>query len=129
MNIPNDLKYSQSHEWIRVEGDTGTVGITDFAQHELGDIVFVEAPAVGASVSAGAQMGSVESVKAVSEVNSPVSGKVVEVNAEPADHPELLNSDPYGAGWMIKITLTHPGEIAGLMDAAAYAKYVAESTH
>lgn len=129
MTIPNDLKYSQSHEWIRVEGAVGTVGITDFAQHELGDIVFVEAPAVGASVSAGAQMGSVESVKAVSEVNSPVSGKVAEVNAEPADHPELLNTDPYGAGWIIKVTLSDAGELAGLMDAAAYAKYVAESAH
>ncbi|OYW04839.1 MAG: hypothetical protein B7X11_02505, partial [Acidobacteria bacterium 37-65-4] len=90
MNTPNDLKYTKSHEWIRVEGNVGTVGITDFAQHELGDIVFVEPPAQGSSVSAGAQMGSVESVKAVSEVNSPASGTVVEVNAEPADHPELL---------------------------------------
>lgn len=129
MNIPNDLKYTESHEWIRVEGNVGTVGITDFAQHELGDIVFVEPPAQGSTVSAGAQMGSVESVKAVSEMNSPASGTVVEVNAEPADHPELLNSDPYGAGWIIKIALTDAGELAGLMDAAAYAKYVAESAH
>lgn len=129
MNIPNDLKYTKSHEWIRVEGNVGTVGITDFAQHELGDIVFVEPPAQGSSISAGAQMGSVESVKAVSEVNSPASGTVVEVNAESADHPEILNSDPYGAGWIIKIALTDAGELAGLMDAAAYAKYVAESAH
>ncbi len=109
MNIPNDLKYTKSHEWVRVEGNAGTVGITDFAQHELGDIVFVEAPAEGTAVTAGASMGSVESVKAVSEVNSPVSGTVAEVNAELADHPELLNQDPYGGGWIVKITLSNAG--------------------
>ena len=129
MNIPSDLKYTKSHEWIRVEGMAGTVGVTDFAQQELGDIVFVEGPAQGASVSAGAAMGSVESVKAVSEVNSPVSGTVTQVNPELGDHPELLNTDPYGAGWLIKVTLTDAGELAGLMDADAYAKYVAESAH
>jgi len=129
MNIPSDLKYTKSHEWIRVEGMAGTVGVTDFAQQELGDIVFVESPAKGASVSAGAAMGSVESVKAVSEVNSPVSGTVTQVNPELGDHPELLNTDPYGAGWLIKITLSDAGEVAGLMDADAYAKYVAESAH
>ncbi len=129
MNIPNDLKYTKSHEWVRVEGNTGTVGVTDFAQHELGDIVFVEAPAAGTALTAGASMGSVESVKAVSDVNSPVSGTVAEVNEALADHPELLNQDPYGGGWIVKITLSSPGEIGGLMDAEAYAKYVAESAH
>jgi glycine cleavage system H protein len=129
MNIPSDLRYAKSHEWIRVEGQMGTVGVTDFAQQELGDIVFVESPAQGASVSAGAAMGSVESVKAVSEVNSPASGTVAQVNAELADHPELLNTDPYGAGWLIKVSLSDAGEVAGLMDADAYAKYIAESAH
>ena len=129
MNIPGDLKYTKSHEWIRVDGNAGTVGVTDFAQHELGDIVFVETPATGSSVSAGAPMGSVESVKAVSEVNSPASGTVAEINSDLADHPELLNTDPYGAGWLIKITLCDAGELAGLMDADAYAQYVAESAH
>lgn len=129
MNIPNDLKYTQSHEWVRLDGSVGIVGITDFAQHELGDIVFVEAPAEGTAVTSGANMGSVESVKAVSEVNSPVSGTVAEVNAELADHPELLNNDPYGAGWIVKVTLSNPGELDRLMDAEAYAKYVAESAH
>lgn len=129
MKIPSDLKYTKSHEWIRVEGTAGTVGVTDFAQQELGDIVFVELPAQGASVTADAAMGSVESVKAVSEVNSPVSGTVAQVNTELADHPELLNTDPYGAGWLIKVTLGDAGELAGLMDAAAYAKVVAESAH
>ena len=129
MNIPSDLKYTKSHEWIRVEGNVGTAGITDFAQQELGDIVFVEAPAQGSAVAAGAPMGSVESVKAVSEINAPASGAVSAVNADLADHPELLNADPYGKGWILKITLANAGEISGLMDAAAYAAYVAESAH
>ncbi len=129
MNIPSDLKYTKSHEWIRVEGNVGTAGITDFAQQELGDIVFVEAPAQGSAVAAGAPMGSVESVKAVSEINAPAGGAVSAVNADLADHPELLNADPYGKGWILKITLANAGELSGLMDAAAYAAYVAESAH
>jgi len=129
MNIPNDLKYTESHEWVRAEGNAGTMGVTDFAQHELGDIVFVEAPAAGTALTAGASMGSVESVKAVSDVNSPVSGTVAEVNEALADHPELLNQDPYGGGWIVKITLSSPGELDRLMDAEAYAKYVAETAH
>ncbi len=129
MNVPGDLRYTKTHEWVRVEGGTGTVGITDFAQHELGDIVFVEAPAAGTAVSAGAPMGSVESVKAVSEVVAPVSGTVAEANAALADHPELLNQEPFGQGWIVKVTLANPAEVDGLMDAAAYAKYVAESAH
>ena len=129
MNIPSDCRYTKTHEWVKVEGGAATVGISDFAQHELGDIVFVEGPAQGAAVSAGAPMGSVESVKAVSEVNAPVSGTVAEVNPELADHPEFLNQDPHGAGWIVKIALSNPGELESLMDAAAYAKYVAESAH
>jgi glycine cleavage system H protein len=129
MNIPSDLKYTKTHEWIRVEGGTGTVGVSDFAQHELGDIVFVEAPTEGSALKAGTAMGSVESVKAVSEMNAPASGTVAEVNAELGDHPELLNSDPYGAGWVVKVTLSDAGELGTLMDAQAYAVYVAESAH
>lgn len=126
MNIPADLKYTESHEWIRVEGDTGTVGLSDFAQHELGDIVYVEAPAEGTALTAGATMGSVESVKAVSDVYAPASGTVKEANAALQDHPELINSDPCGEGWIVKVALSDPSELGKLMDAAAYAKYVAE---
>ena len=126
MNIPADLKYTQSHEWIKVEGDTGTVGLTDFAQHELGDIVFVEAPAEGTPLTAGVTMGSVESVKAVSDVYAPVSGTVKEANAALQDHPELVNKDPYGEGWLVKVALSDPSELSKLMDAEAYAKYSAE---
>jgi len=129
MNIPQGLKYSKTHEWAKVEGNTATVGVTDFAQHELGDIVFVEAPPVGETVTAGTQMGTVESVKAVSELNAPVSGTVAEVNAGLGDNPELVNKDPYGEGWVAKVTLSDPSELGGLMDAAAYAKYVAEQAH
>jgi len=129
MNVPGDLKYTKTHEWVRVEGATGTIGITDFAQHELGDIVFVEAPTAGTAVSALAPMGSVESVKAVSEVVAPVTGTVAEANEALADHPELLNQDPFGQGWIVKITLSNPAEANGLMDAAAYAKYIAETGH
>lgn len=129
MNIPQGLKYSKTHEWVKVEGGTGTVGITDFAQHELGDIVFVEAPGAGTGVAAGTQMGTVESVKAVSELNAPVSGTVAEANGELGDHPEFVNQDPYGKGWVVKVTLSDPGELDGLMDADAYAKYVAEQSH
>jgi glycine cleavage system H protein len=129
MNIPNDLKYTKTHEWVRVAGGTGTVGVSDFAQQELGDIVFVEAPEGGLTVTAGAQMGSVESVKAVSELNAPVSGSVAEVNAILAEHPELLNKDCYGEGWIVKITFSNPSELNGLMDADAYEKYVGEQKH
>lgn len=129
MNVPNDLKYTKTHEWVRVEGDRATIGITDFAQHELGDIVFVEAPAAGSALTAGTAMGSVESVKAVSEVVAPVSGTVADMNEALTDHPELLNQDPYGQGWIITVTLSAPAELVALMDAAAYAKYVAETAH
>lgn len=129
MNIPSGLKYSKTHEWVKVDGGVGTVGVSDFAQHELGDIVFVEAPQLGDTVSAGTQMGTVESVKAVSELNSPVSGAVAETNEELQDHPEFLNQDPYGNGWIVKVTLSNAKELEGLMDADAYGKYVAESGH
>jgi glycine cleavage system H protein len=126
MDIPAELKYTQSHEWVKVEGDTGTVGLSDFAQHELGDIVYVEAPAEGTPLTAGVTMGSVESVKAVSDVYAPVSGTVKESNPALQDHPELINSDPYGEGWMVKVTLSDASELGKLMDAGAYAKYIAE---
>ncbi len=129
MNIPSGLKYAKTHEWIKAEGGVGTVGVTDFAQRELGDIVFVEAPQPGDTVAAGTQMGTVESVKAVSELNSPVSGTVAEVNDELAGHPEYLNQDPYGQGWIVKVALSNPKELDSLMDADAYGKYVAESAH
>jgi glycine cleavage system H protein len=118
---PKHVRYTKEHEWIAAEGDVGTVGITDFAQHELGDIVFVELPEVGRKVKAGETIGTVESVKAVSEVYSPVSGTVAEVNPALADAPETLNKDPQGAGWICKLKLGSPEELDGLMDADAYA--------
>jgi len=129
MNIPDDLKFTKTHEWVRLEGETGVMGISDFAQQELGDIVFVESPEEGTEIAAGDAMGSVESVKAVSELNAPVSGTVAAVNEELQDHPEVLNHDPYGQGWIVKVTLSDPAELSSLMDAEAYTKYVAESEH
>jgi glycine cleavage system H protein len=123
---PSDFRYTKEHEWIKVTGDTGTVGITDYAQHELGDVVFVELPKVGAKFNASQSFGTVESVKAVSEIYSPVSGEVVETNTALADAPETINKDPHGAAWMIKIRLSNPKELANLMDAAAYQAYIAE---
>ena len=123
------IKYTKTHEWINVEGNKGTIGISDFAQKELGDIVFVEAPAVGDQVKAGTQMGTVESVKAVSELNCPASGKVVEVNGELANSPQFVNEDPMGKGWIIRIEISNPAELDALMDEAAYQKYVAEHAH
>lgn len=113
-------KFSEDHEWISVEGDIGTVGITDFAQEQLGDVVFVEMPAVGTELSAGDEAGVVESVKAASEIYSPVTGEVTEVNAELEDNPGTVNSDPMNDGWFFKIKLSDPGELDDLMDAAAY---------
>lgn len=118
------LKYTQDHEWIRVEGTTGTVGISDYAQAQLGDIVYVELPAVGAKVEKGGQFAVVESVKAASEVYAPVSGTVTEVNAALGDDPAKVNAAPTGDGWFVKITLSDPGELDGLMDEAAYAAFV-----
>jgi glycine cleavage system H protein len=125
MNIPNDLKYTQNDEWIRVQGKVGTVGITDFAQNQLSDIVFVEVVvSIGDSVKKGDTCATVESVKAAADVYMPVSGKVVEVNESLPAIPESVNSDPYGAAWMVKVELTDPGELDQLLDAAAYEKLI-----
>jgi glycine cleavage system H protein len=123
---PNDYRYTKEHEWIKVSGDTGTIGITDYAQHELGDVVFVELPAVGAKLAAGKLFGTIESVKAVSEIYAPVSGEVIETNAALSKAPETLNSDPHGAAWLIKIKLANPAEVSALMDAAAYQAFISE---
>ncbi len=120
---PQDLKYTKEHEWVRVEGGIGTIGITDHAQHELGDIVYVDLPKPGAQVGQGKSIGTVESVKAVSDVFSPVSGEVTEINPDLADHPEKLNQDPHGA-WLAKIRLSAPDEVRTLMSASAYEAYV-----
>lgn len=122
MNIPDDLRYTEDHEWIRVsdDGQTATVGITDFAQGELGDIVFVELEPMGTELGKEEVFGTVEAVKTVSELYMPVSGTLAEVNEALEDQPELVNDDPYGEGWMAKITLSDPDELDALMDAAAY---------
>jgi glycine cleavage system H protein len=125
MAYPSSFRYTKEHEWIDVKGDTGTIGITDYAQHELGDVVFVELPKIGATLAAGKAFGTVESVKAVSEIYSPASGEVVETNAKLADSPETINTDPHAAAWLIKIKLSNKSEVAGLMDAAAYEAYIA----
>jgi glycine cleavage system H protein len=119
-NVPEELHYSKDHEWIRVDGDTGIVGITDHAQNSLGDVVYVELPRVGDSVTAHEAFGSVESVKAVSEIFTPVSGQVTEVNESLQDDPEKVNNDPYGDGWMVRIKMSNPGEVDGLLSAAEY---------
>ena len=121
---PDNFRYTKEHEWVRVEGDTGTVGITDHAQQELGDIVYVDMPKPGTRVEQGKSLGSVESVKAVSDIYAPVSGTVTDVNPALADAPEKVNLDPHGEGWLIKVKLNAPEEAAGLMDAAAYQAYV-----
>ena len=123
---PEDLHYTKQHEWVRVSGDVATVGITDYAQKELGDVVYVDLPRVETKVEQGKVMGSVESVKAVSDIYSPVSGEVIEINSALATAPEKLNESPHGDGWMVKIRLSVPTEIQGLLSAADYAKYVAE---
>ena len=122
--IPEDNRYAKSHEYVHVEGETGTIGITDYAQKELGDVVFVELPQVGAQLEAGDELGSIESVKAVSELFSPVSGEVVEVNEALADKPELVNTDPYGDGWMIRIKVADASELDELMPADEYEEYI-----
>ncbi len=125
-NIPEQLRYAASHEWIAVDADIGTVGITDHAQHELSDVVYVDLPKVGAKFAAGAVVAVVESVKAASDIYSPVSGEIVEVNADLVKKPELVNSDSYGAAWLYKIKLSAPGEVEALKDAAAYRAQVGE---
>ena len=122
MNIPDDLRYSTDHEWIRVDADSSTItiGITEYAQDALGDVVFVEAPEVGATIAAADTFTEVESTKSVSDIYAPVSGTITEANASLDDQPELLNSDPYGEGWIVKIEMSDPSQLDGLMDAAAY---------
>ena len=117
---PQDCRYSKDHEWIKVEGDRGRVGITEYAQKQLGDVVFLELPEAGKALAAGEQFGTVESVKAVSELYAPVAGEVVEVNSALAAKPETINKDPHGAAWMIVLKLADPAEVTGLLDAAAY---------
>ena len=120
MNAPDNLKYTEEHEWIRIEGNTATVGITDYAQKALGDITFVELPTVGQDIAKSDEVGCVESSKAASSIYAPAGGKVVEVNDALEDQPELVNADPYDGGWMYKLELSSPDDAAGLMDAAAY---------
>ncbi|MGC8759589.1 MAG: glycine cleavage system protein GcvH [Bryobacteraceae bacterium] len=124
MSYPENFRYTKEHEWIQVEGGIGTVGITDHAQKELGDIVYVDLPKPGTAVEAGKPLGSVESVKAVSDIYSPVSGEVVEVNELLATAPEKLNEDPHGAAWLVKIRLSNPAELDSLMSAAEYQAYL-----
>src|SRR6266478_446101 len=124
MPYPADFRYTREHEWIDVKGGVATVGITDYAQHELGDVVFVELPKVGARVEKGKSFGTVESVKAVSEIYAPASGEVVEANANLQNTPEKINTDPHGAAWLIKMRLANPADLNGLMDAAACQAYI-----
>src|SRR3954469_1831143 len=125
MNHPDTLRYSSSHEWVRVDGDRATIGITDFAQHELGDVVYLDLPKPGQTFRAGAVFGTVESVKAVSDLYSPVSGEVLEVNEPLQDRPEGVNASPYDDGWMLVIRMSDPAELDALMDAATYASSLA----
>lgn len=124
MNIPANLRYTSEHEWIRVEGNEAFVGITDYAQSELGEIVFVDVNTVGENVAQGEVFGSVEAVKTVSDLNMPVSGTVLEFNEALNDQPELVNNDPYGEGWMVKVTVDNPAELDTLLDAAGYEKLI-----
>ncbi len=124
MEFPKDLKYTKDHEWIRVAGDTGVVGITEYAQGELGDVVFVELPAVGAKLQQGKQFGTIEAVKTVSDLFAPVSGEVVEVNEALKDSPEVVNKDPYAGGWMVKVKISNATELYGLLDSAKYQEMV-----
>jgi glycine cleavage system H protein len=130
MNVPSDLKYTKSDEWIRVEGNEATLGVTDYAQDQLSDVVFVEVTvADGDEVKKGDIAATLESVKAAADVNFPVSGTVTEINEELGQNPEIVNSDPYGGAWMVKFTLADPAEVDQLMDAAAYEKYCEERSH
>ncbi len=128
MSYPANYRYTKEHEWVNVQGNTATVGITDYAQHELGDVVFVELPKPGAKLEAGKSFGTVESVKAVSEIYAPVSGEVVEANGDLHDAPEKINSNPHGAAWLIKLKLANPAEVNGLMDAKAYEAFIAAAS-
>jgi glycine cleavage system H protein len=127
-NVPEDLHYSKDHEWVRVDGDTAIIGITDYAQNSLGDVVYVELPKAGEEFAINESFGSVESVKAVSEVFTPVSGTVVEVNEALNDEPEKVNADPYGEGWMIHVRMSSPGEVDSLLTAAEYEDFTKAET-
>lgn len=126
MTFPENLKYTKDHEWMRIEGEFGWVGITDYAQGELGDVVFVELPAVGAKLQQGKSFGTIEAVKAVSDIYAPVSGEVVEVNKDVQSAPDAVNKDPYGKGWMIKMKIGNAGEVGALLNVDAYKKLVAK---
>jgi glycine cleavage system H protein len=125
MNIPAELKYTKDHEWVRVDGDIATIGITDFAQSELGDIVYVEIETEGESLDAEEVFGSIEAVKTVSDLFMPISGEIMEFNSALEADPETVNSDPFGEGWMVKIKMSNPSELDNLMDAAAYESLIA----
>src|SRR5215510_8939836 len=127
MEFPTGLRYSQEHEWVAVDGDIATIGITDYAQEQLGDVVYVELPTVGKVLNKDDTFGVVESVKAVSDIYAPVSGTVTETNADLPNAPELVNADPYGKAWMIRVRLSNPQEVNEMMDAAAYQKFVEET--
>jgi glycine cleavage system H protein len=124
---PTDYRYTKQHEWVKIDGGVGTIGITHYAQSELGDVVFVEMPKTGTKIKVGASFGTVESVKAVSEIFSPVSGEVTETNPLLADAPEKINADPHVSAWLIRVKLNDPAEVSELMDAAAYQEYIAEA--
>lgn len=126
MAYPANYRYTNQHEWVDVKGDTATVGITDYAQHELGDVVFVELPKPGTKVTAGKSFGTIESVKAVSDIYAPVSGEVVEANGDLHNAPETINTDPHNAAWLIKVKLANPAEVKSLMDAKAYETFIAD---
>jgi glycine cleavage system H protein len=127
MALPQDLLYGRTHEWVRLSGNEATIGITSFAQEQLGDIVFVELPGAGKQVGEGEQLGNIESVKAVSELFAPLAGEVIAANDALQDHPELVNQDPFGAGWLVRLKVA-PGAAGGLLDAAGYEKFLAEES-
>jgi glycine cleavage system H protein len=124
MDFPKEMKYTKEHEWAKIEGDIATFGITDYAQNHLGDVVFVELPAVGSEFKAHDILSAVESVKAASDIYAPIGGEVIEINSELEDHPELLNQSPYDKGWLVKVKLSQAGEAEELMDAGGYAEFV-----
>jgi glycine cleavage system H protein len=124
MNFPDNLKYTKDHEWISVQGKIGTIGVTDYAQGELGDVVFIDINSAGADIKAGDSIGTIEAVKTVSDIYAPCSGKIVEVNAHLQAQPEVVNTDPYGLGWMVKIEIADPSELNSLLDTEAYKKLI-----
>ena len=128
MNVPKELFYTKEHEWAKIEGDTATIGITDYAQHQLGDIVYVEFVDAGKEVKQTERIGTIESVKAVSDIFSPLSGVIVEVNEFLKEHPEMINQEPYGKGWMVKLKIKDRAEIQSLMKADEYEKYIKEES-